>query len=170
RAPLGPGFLIIGMESKEHTKILWLDAEEIIMAMRDQSAEWLLDPISGRLCLDPHESHEWFDEEEVEAWRPSDPKQQLPLPFFTSSDGFRLMESFALDKASSEAREILQAALALRKPFRQFKDALCEFADDRRRWFEFEADAMKRVAENFYAAEGYTVRWIESPADPKGLL
>lgn len=28
---------------------------------------------------------------------------------------------------------------------------------------------MKRIAEDFYEAEGYTVRWTESPAETTGL-
>lgn len=105
-----------------------------------------------------------------EDWAPTDPERALPIPFFDSSDGYNLMQTFALEHAGSEASRRLQEALTKRKPFRQFKFALSDFPEDERRWFEFESEEKKRIAEEFYEDEGYAVRWIESPGDPTGLL
>lgn len=144
--------------------VLTLDPEDVVMAMSDQTTEWLLDPATGKLCMDPGEADLMFGSDAAEAFAPTDPERVLPMPDFYSSDGYELMETFALEKASEEASQCLLEALEKRKPFRRFKDALDEFPEDERRWFEFEAEEMKRIAENFYEAEGYAVRWIEPPA------
>lgn len=152
------------------TPVLVLDAEDVAMAMSDQTAQWLLDPTTGKLCMERSEAALMFGSEYAESWAPTDPERVLPIPFFGSSDGYHLMKSFALEHANSEASPRLQEALQKRKPFRQFKFALGEFPEDERRWFEFEAEEMKRIAEDFYEDEGYTVRRIESPGEPTGLL
>lgn len=149
--------------------VLRLDAEDLRMAMSDQSAQWLLDPTTGKLCMERSEAALMFGREYAEDWAPTDPERALPIPFFGSSDGYRLMQAFALEHAGSKASGRLQEALRMRKPFRHFKFALSDFPEDERRWFEFEAAEMNRIAEDFYEAEGYTVRWIESPGEPTGL-
>ncbi len=152
-----------------NTPVLKLDPEDVVMAMSDQTTEWLLDPATGKLCMDPGEADLMFGSDAAEAFAPTDPEHVLPIPDFYSSDGYQLMELFALKQAGSEASEHLLKALEKRKPFRQFKDALAEFPEDERRWFEFEAEEMKRIAEDFYEAEGYAVHWTKSPAEPTGL-
>jgi hypothetical protein len=152
------------------TPILVLDAEDVTMAMSDQTGQWLLDPATGKLCMERSEAALIFGREYAEDWAPTDPARVLEIPHFSSSDGYRLMETFALKHASEAASNHLLSALEQRKPFRRFKDALGEFSDDRRRWFEFETEEMKLIAEDFYEAEGYTVRWLESPGEPTGLL
>jgi len=147
---------------------LTLDPEDVMMAMSDQMTAWQIDPITGKLCLDREEATIAFGSEEAELWAPTDPQRVLESPHFRSSDAYRLMETFALKHASDEASNNLLSALEKRKPFRRFKDALGEFPDDRRRWFEFEAEAMKRIAEEFYDDEGYVAHWMQSPAGPAG--
>jgi hypothetical protein len=154
---------------ENNTKVLQLDPDDIVMAMQDQSVEWMLDAVTGKPCLDPDDARIMFGEEYIETWTPSDPARQLPIPVFTSSDAFRLMEDFVFEVASPEARESLAAALDQRKPFRRFKDALYDFEADRQLWFQFEATAMRRIAEDFYLAEGFVVRWIEAPTESTGL-
>lgn len=153
-----------------NTPVLKLDPGDVKMAMSYQTTEWLLDPATGKLCMDSGEASLMFGagNEEAELWAPTDPQQVLEIPHFSSSDGYELMQEFAFKRAGSEASQHLQDALDKRKPFRQFKYVLGEFPDDRRRWFEFEAEEMKRIAEDFYEAEGYTVRWTQSPAEPTG--
>lgn len=153
-----------------NTPVLMLDAEDVAMAMSDQRAQWLLDPTTGKLCMERSEAALMFGSEYAEDWAPTDPERALPIPFFDSSDGYNLMQTFALEHAGSEASRRLQEALKKRKPFRQFKFALSDFPEDERRWFEFESEEKKRIAEEFYEDEGYAVRWIESPGDPTGLL
>jgi hypothetical protein len=149
--------------------VLILDLEDIKVAMSDHNAEWLLDPATGQLCLDPEDAAFTFGREEVETWAPTDLEKVLPIPHFDSSDGYQLMQQFAVEEASSDATERLQEALRMRKPFRRFKDALSAFPDDQRRWFEFESEVMKRIVKDFYEAEGYAVHWAGSPSEPTGL-
>lgn len=153
-----------------HHPVLTLDPGDVEMAMSDQTAQWLLDPVTGKLCMDPEDAAFYFGREEVETWSPTDPERVLPIPHFSSFDGYRLMERFALEHAGPGASQRLQQALDQRKPFRGFKDALGEFPEDRQRWFEFESEEKKRIAEEFYEDEGYAVRWTDSPGEPTGLL
>jgi len=153
---------------ENNSRVLWLNADEIVMAMKDQSVEWWIDSISGRLCMDPEAAELMFGEEGAESWTPDNPDHLLPLPEVTGSDAFRLMERFIDTEAGHEASAALAAALKERKPFRRFKDVLAEFAADRDRWFQFEAAAMKRTAEGFYAFEGFEIRWIGSPSEATG--
>lgn len=148
--------------------ILRLDPEDVTMAMSDQQTEWMLDPATGKLCMDPDDADFLFGSDEAETWAPADPDRVLPIPDFDSSDGYRLMQTFALEHADEEASKRLQEVLKMRKPFRRFKDALGDFPELRRRWYEFEAEQMKRIAEDFYEAHGYAVRWTGPSADSNG--
>lgn len=151
-------------------QVMKLDSGDMVMAMGDQSMQWLLDPLTGKLCMERDEAALKFGSDEAEAFAPTDPERVLPIPFFSSSDAYRLMQQFALKHAGPNASERLQQALDQRKPFRQFKFALAEFPEDEHRWFEFETEEMKRIAEDFYEAEGYAVRWTESHTEPTGLV
>ena len=148
--------------------ILTLDPEDVVMGMSDQMTQWLIDPITGKLCLDREEADIAFGGDEADLWAPTDPERVLEIPHFSSSDGYRLMERFALKHASEAASNHLLSALEQRKPFRRFKDALAEFPEDRRRWFEFETEEMKHIAEDFYEDEGYAVQWMQSSAGSAG--
>ena len=143
---------------------LTLDTEDVVMAMSDHMTQWQIDPITGKLCLDREEADIAFGSDEAELWAPTDPERVLEPPHFSSSDGYRLMETFSLKHASDEASDELLSALDRRKPFRQFKDALTGFPEVRHRWFEFEAREMKRIAEDFYEAQGYAIEWMQAPA------
>lgn len=149
-----------------NAQVLKLDAEDMVMAMSDQTTEWMLDPTTGKLCMEAEEAALMFGSDEAEAWAPTDPERVLPIPDFDSSDGFRLMERFALEQAGGEASQRLLEALDMRKPFRRFKDTLSDFPEVERRWFEFETEEMKQIAQDFYEAEGYSVRWNDLPAEP----
>jgi len=46
--------------------VLTLDAGDVEMAMSDQTAEWQLDPVTGKLCMDPEDAAFYFGREEVE--------------------------------------------------------------------------------------------------------
>ena len=153
-----------------NARVVTLDLEDVVMAMSDQNAQWMIDLTTGKLCMAPEEAALLFGSgsEEIELWAPTDPEQVLPVPHFDSSDGYQIMQTFALEHAGDEASKRLQDALRLRKPFRRFKDALGEFPDDRRRWFEFEAAKMKQIAEDFFEAEGYAVEWTGLHAGPTG--
>lgn len=153
-----------------NTKIIKLDADDLVMAMGDQSTVWMLDPVTGKQCMDREEAELMWGSEATEAFAPTDPEQVLPLPNFSSSDAYRLMQRFAQEHACPDASGPLLEALGMRKPFRRFKDALMDFPDDERRWFDFETEAIKQIAEDFYAEEGYSVQWIQSGSESTGKL
>ncbi len=133
-----------------NNQALKLDSGDLVMAMRDQSREWMIDMKTGQLCMDPEEAALLLGSEEANAFAPADSKRVLAIPDFHGSDGYRLMQRFALEQAGREASPHLQKALEMSKPFRRFKDSLTEFPVDEARWFEFETEEMKRIAEDFY--------------------
>lgn len=56
--------------------------------------------------------------------------------------------------------EVLAEALRRRKPFRHFKDALLDFPEARKRWFQFENQAHARYAERWCNGERIDAAWV----------
>lgn len=135
-----------------------IDFEELEMAMQDQSAIWYIDPATGRMCMKPEDADMMFDDG-ADAMKPTDPDDVLELPPFFSSDGYRLMERFAASLEDQKASEELLDSLDRPKPFRRFKDALCEFPEIRQAWFEYQAEQLRKIAEDYYESEGIHVEW-----------
>lgn len=137
-----------------------LNFEDVREAMKDQNHEWFIDPETGGLCMDRETAAFEFGEDLADDMAPKDPDDVLELPWFDSSDGYRLMEKFAARLADDNASEVLETALRRPKPFRRFKDALYELPETvHNEWYLFEAEEMRRIAEDFYESEGIRVEW-----------
>ncbi|MFN3649775.1 MAG: UPF0158 family protein [Armatimonadota bacterium] len=63
-----------------------------------------------------------------------------------SSEEFRLMEQFAEETTDPRARAALLSALSGRKPFRRFKEAVCDWPGLRDTWFLFRDHARRQRA------------------------
>lgn len=133
-----------------------IDFDDLEMAMRDQHETWYIDPATGRMCMEPENAEMMFGDDIM---KPTDPDDVLELPPFFSSDGYRLMESFAESLEDNKASETLLDSLDRPKPFRRFKDALCDFPEIRQAWFEYEAEQLRKVAEDYYESVGINVEW-----------
>lgn len=70
------------------------------------------------------------------------------------------MEDFVATVSDRTAAERLDRALAGRKPFRHFKDALLDFPALREAWFEFEHAEHARLAKEWCADNGIDPEWI----------
>jgi len=127
--------------------------EEIIFAMENQDSEATVNIETGEVTM---HSDLWDDYSESDAdpdsasdLEDTDPESQVPVPEWTSADGFRLMESFAGGVGDPVARiELLGGLSRGRGVFRAFKNTLERYPEIERRWFEYKQAAMgRRVAE-----------------------
>lgn len=124
----------------------------IIFAMENQKEFYFFDTQDLKLVEDSDiESKEEWNEERF-----------IPLPTWSSTDGFQLMENFVASLRNPIIREQLRSALSSgRGVFRSFKDVLKKRPDIERLWFSFKEKEMKsRVVEWF---ESQSASWeVES--------
>jgi len=83
----------------------------------------------------------------------------------TSDHGYDIMQDFAALEQSDEIRGHLISALEGKKPFRSFKDALAEYPDVEKRFFEYKGNRLKDMLRKQLAECGYT---LEEESFPKG--
>lgn len=116
--------------------------DEIIFAMENQEVEYAVDVDTGKVvALD-------LDYAEDE---PGEGRELVDPPYWSSGDGFRLMEAFARSVGSPDSRAALAAALGRgRGVFRAFKDTLAAFPELERTWFDYKDAAMAKRVNEWY--------------------
>jgi hypothetical protein len=134
-----------------------IDLIELETAFDDDMAEYFFDPESGRIVshLKPDPFGYGRIEEDGEGETSENEvveEEWLPIDRISSREQFEWMEEFITTVYSITAQTALRQALAQRKPFRNFKDALMGYPGVRGQWFRFE-DAKRR---------GYAVDFVES--------
>jgi hypothetical protein len=98
--------------------------------------------------LEPEDLEEWAAQDVELAGRilEDTERRYVLIERWHSSEAFELMEEFAEGAGNPRVRERLLFALRGRKPFRSFKDALCEWPDVRDAWFLFKDHAEREHA------------------------
>lgn len=117
--------------------------DEIIFAMENQDSDAMVHIETGVVIM-------YSDTGEAPQELPDcSPDLLVPVPEWTSADGFRLMEAFAGGIGDPVARIELSGMLSRgRGVFRAFKNTLEQYPEIERRWFEYKHGAMgRRVAE-----------------------
>lgn len=71
-----------------------------------------------------------------------------------SHESFQIMEDFVDNLGETEEASQLKDALDRPKPFRRFKDTLCDYPELRTAWFEFEHQQLARLAEEWCEENG----------------
>jgi hypothetical protein len=131
---------------------LAIDFEMLEVAFTDHSPEavWVLDTATGDVI------HIWDGdpEPEVTAEEAEKDARYLAIEPDESSHGFRDMSDFAATVTELRLREKLERALAGKGPFRRFKDALLDHAEDRQRWFAFEKERLEFRMRSWLGARG----------------
>ncbi|MDY6836973.1 MAG: UPF0158 family protein [Thermodesulfobacteriota bacterium] len=94
-----------------------------------------------------------------------DDDRYFPIEPITSDQGYDIMQDFAALEQSDEIRGHLISALEGKKPFRSFKDALAEYPDVEKRFFEYKGNRLKDMLKKQLAECGYT---LEEESFPKG--
>jgi len=75
----------------------------------------------------------------------------------TSDEGYDIMQDFAALEQSDEIRGHLISALEGKKPFRSFKDALADYPDVEKKFYEYKDNRLKKILRKQLAECGYTL-------------
>jgi len=70
-----------------------------------------------------------------------------------SGEKFKVMEDFTLNFANHQIQPKLITALRGSKPFRKFKDVLLNYPDERKKWFDFETENLRKFIEDWANSE-----------------
>ncbi len=135
---------------------LRIDVGELIMALEDNSgmAECYLDRETGEV-LRVSDALLGEEDEDLATRIESNPERYVFIDPLPSSAGFEAMTDFVETVADPATRRALERALAGRKPFRAFKDALLDYPAERERWFRFKDAADRRHAEAWLKDNGF---------------
>jgi ribosomal protein S18 acetylase RimI-like enzyme len=125
--------------------------DEILFHMENQDGKFVLDIQKGHIAavsrIEKIDSvdHDFDFHDNIDRF--------VPLPEWTPSDGFRLMEKFCAGLKNPVVREELAAALDKKKGvFRSFKNVLEQYPDTAKLWFRFKEKKMKNEVINWYNA------------------
>jgi GNAT superfamily N-acetyltransferase len=117
--------------------------DNIMFAMEDQNGTFRLDTRDGVVVPE--------NDEELGGDRDAEDVRFIFLPEWDSSEGFRLMERFAVGFKNTVIRNRLTAALDRgRGVFRAFKDVMAEHPEAEQLWFAFKTREMRRVIMDWY--------------------
>lgn len=148
-----------------------INADDLIMALDDHGGlvEWYLDRETGEvLCA--CDTLLGDEDEELSARIEAEPERYILIDPFPSSAGFEVMTDFVETVTDAAACRVLERALAGRKPFRAFKDALLDYPVERESWFRFKDAAFRRHAEAWLADNGIEARLVSAAerSEPHG--
>ncbi len=136
--------------------------DDLIYAIDDHCdfAHYYLDRETGEIIF---QSEREFDDEFGDGAGATvlDPEDRcgdrfIPIEPMESRQGYRIMEDFIAVQPRGRATEDLTRAIAMRKPFRRFKDVIRNYPEVEKQWYEFNCDKMKAIAEEwlrFHAIE-----------------
>jgi hypothetical protein len=123
--------------------------DDIIFSMEDQNCEFWLDTVEGIVTGGPEDlSFYGVDLGEDDG---AGGLRYISLPKWDSSEGFNLMERFAVSFRNPLIQKKLTLALNKRKGvFRAFKDTLARYPEAEKLWFSYKEKEMKREVLNWY--------------------
>lgn len=123
-----------------------LDLDMIAMAMQDDGSmgtNYLFDTETGEVIMYGFDS-------DSDAEINLEDEKYISIDPIESYESYQHMEDFTIELPEGDARRYLEQALIRSKPFRHFKDALCDFPEVQKDWYKFKDDAMARII----------VRWL----------
>jgi len=122
--------------------------DSIIFAMEDQVTFHYIDLKQAEVITEEEKTY-ILEEDENEVWQ-----RFMPIPDWTPSDGFRLMETFAFQvRNQSLQHKLIDVLQSGKGVFRKFKDVLAEEPVFERRWFSFKDEQLKRVVVSWYRGQ-----------------
>ena len=120
--------------------------EDILFAMENQDLDSLFDSEKGEVVVASTIAETDFSLDENEGV-----ERFYNLPNWSSVEGFKLMEGFALTLnnpiVSKKLRQVLDSGKGV---FRNYKNVLSEYPDVHKLWFSFKNHAMKKVVLDWY--------------------
>lgn len=140
---------------------LEIDPEDLMHALGSHSdsleISWYLDSETGAVLLDSPDADELPEDF-------ADDPRYIYIEPIESHLAYETMQDFVETLPEGRLADALQHALAGRKPFRQFKDALLDYPEARESWFRFEADFEMRQAAAWCAEHDIEPVWRRQTA------
>ena len=118
-----------------------------------------IDKQTGEI-LETFEDCDLPEQEELIEKIEQDPDRYLAVEPIASREAFQIMERFVEDLPDGEQRTLLEKVLSWKKPFSNFKDALCDMGDLRQQWFDFHDTELGRLAAEWLKREGVDAKFI----------
>jgi len=120
--------------------------DEILFYMENQNGEFLLD--TQKMQIIDINNNDYDEEPDY-----NDDERFTPLPGWSPSDGFRLMEKFTAGLKNPVLRHELSLALNSKKSvFRHFKNVIEQYPETEKLWFAHKEKEMKREVLAWYNA------------------
>jgi len=131
-----------------------IDASELLDLLEEHSGfrTGYIDKQTGEILVTFEDYDEPEQEEVLEQIR-DDWDRYLKIEPIGSREGFRIMERFVESLPDGENRNLLFKVLSWKKPFSNFKSALCGMGDLRQHWFDFHDKALRKLAEVWLESE-----------------
>ncbi len=134
----------IRAEAERISELIQVDAEDYSAALEEVLAnsarpDWIKDSI--RL---------------VEAVEAGYGTRFITVPPVGSHEAYKDMADFITTVTNRHTREHLAEAIAGKRPFRRFKDALDNYPQERERWFVFSAERQRQRAADWLESIGVT--------------
>ena len=132
-------------------KKIKMNMDPILYLMEDASdfaSTYYIDLETGDVVSPDVDDHIGFD-----IYKQND--RYFFLEPITSHDGYEIMQDFASALESDEIRDLLYDALEKKKPFRNFKNILADFAEIEKRFYEYKGNRLKVILKNRLEAIGY---------------
>jgi hypothetical protein len=140
-----------------------VDPEALAIALEDHDpeTEWVLDLRTGEVIpvTNPLVTGDTATRDEVAG----DPERYLGIEPIPAHESFILMESFAEELRSGDARDRLLKALRRKHPFREFKAELHASPAHREQWFQYHDARMRVIAERWLEENGVKARLGAGP-------
>ena len=136
--------------------MITLDTDRLVEALEDHDplVHHYLDTQTGEI----HRVNEMFEsmEEQGDLYEQmeQDPERWITIDPVPSRDAFHTMETFVAALPESEARRTLEKALAWKKPFSNFRQALRDMPELREKWFAFHRETMLGAAKEWLQDAG----------------
>jgi len=78
----------------------------------------------------------------------------------TSHEGYEIMQDFAVSEESDEIRGCMFDALERKKPFLNFKNALADYPDIEKKFYEYKDNRLKEILKDRLAECGYELEIV----------
>ena len=135
--------------------------EDLLYAIEDHSDghNWYLDKETGEIFF---VSEYDFDEEDEYAQKVEEyPDRYMWIDPLDSSESYRVMEDFIFSLSDTAAKRSLEDAIARKRPFFNFKEALHEFPEIQKQWFEYNENAVLQFAKEWLEYKEIDYRFID---------
>jgi hypothetical protein len=86
-----------------------------------------------------------------------DEERYFAVEPIATDDVYAIMQDFAAMEDSDEIRDHLFSALERKKPFLNFKEALSEYPDTEKRFYQYKGNRFKKMLKKQLAERGYAL-------------